>query len=92
MSWDSDRVRVELCAVMTFSLADGAMTSRHGAEIWLSDDEGKIQRTRKPAATLVAETRPHLLRMLADWMENRDDPSLSALVLETAAAETAGAP
>lgn len=86
MSWDSDRVRIELCDVMSIDPETLAMTSRHAAEIWLSDDDGKIRRTRKPAALLIGDTRPDVLRQLAHWIESRDDPSLSALVLGTAEA------
>ena len=83
--WDSDRVRIELCAVMTFGTEGderGSMRSRHGADIWLSDDEGKIRKTRKPAVTLVDESRPALLRQLAAWIESRGDDSLSLMALE----------
>jgi hypothetical protein len=81
-SFDSDRVRIELCRVATVNLETAQLDTRHGAEVWLSGDDGKILRIRKPAVTLVDETRPALLRQIADWMEDRDDPSLSLLVSE----------
>lgn len=90
MSWDSDRVRIELCDVMSIDPDMLEMAARQAAEIWLSDDEGKIRRTRKPAVMLVDETRAGLLRQLANWIETRDDASLSAMALETAAAKRGG--
>ena len=89
MSWDSDRVRIELCDVMSIDPDMLEMAARQAAEIWLSDDQGKIRRTRKPVVTLVDETRPALLRQIADWMENKDDPSLAGLAAEYARKRTA---
>jgi hypothetical protein len=89
-TFDSDRVRIELCQVATVNLETAHLDTRHGAEVWLSGDDGKILRIRKPAVTLVDETRPALLRQIADWMEDRDDPSLSLLVSELIEAHRAG--
>jgi hypothetical protein len=91
-TFDSDRVRIELCDVMTIGREDGSavLTPCQGADIWLGDGEGKIRRSRKPTISLVDETRPALLRQIADWIENRGDPSLSLLASETAAAKAGG--
>ena len=85
MSWDADRVRIELCRVMTLDRETCQITAKHGAHIWLSDDEGKI-RARKPAVSLVDESRPALLRQIAGWIESRGDDSLAGMVAERQAA------
>lgn len=90
MSWDQDRARIELCAVMSIDRDTLEMTSRQAAEVWLSGDDGKIRRTRKPAAIVVGETRADVLRQLANWIESRDDPSLALLASETEEAQRAG--
>jgi hypothetical protein len=80
MTWDGDRVRIELCDVMSVSFgSDPQMAGRQAAEIRLSDDAGNILRARKPAVRLVGGSRPELLRQLADWIEANDDPALSKM-------------
>ena len=91
MSFGMYRVRIELCDVMTLSTDDGDvnMTVRQGADIWLSDGNGKIQRARKPAITLVDETRAGVLRQIADWIESKEDPGLNVMAKELAHARKA---
>ncbi len=84
--FDGDRVRIELCDVMTFT-ADARLEHRQGADIWLGDGEGKIRRSRKPHVTLVDDTRAGVLRQIADWVETRDDPGLTVMAAEIAAAK-----
>jgi hypothetical protein len=76
--FDASRVRIELCDVMTFS-GGGELTCKQGADIWLSDGSGKILRTRKPAAQMVADSRPELLRQIAGWIEQEGDEGLTKL-------------
>ena len=91
MAWDGDRVRIELCEVMSVSLGEQpSMAGKHAAEIRLSDAAGNILRNRKPAARLVGDSRPELLRALATWMEQHDDPGLSGFAAEYQAALEAG--
>jgi hypothetical protein len=90
MTWDSDRVRIELGDAMSIDPETLEMTPLHAAEIWLSDGEGKILRTRKPSVRLVDQSRPGVLRQLADWIEARDDPSLLTLARENALAKLGG--
>ena len=91
MSWDGDRVRIELCSVMSVSLgADPKMAAKQAAEIRLSDDAGNILRARKPAVTLTGESRADLLRSLADWIEANDDPGLSKMAAAYAAMKEPG--
>ena len=90
MSWDGSRVRIDLCQAMSFDPETSDMAAKQAAEIYLSDDEGKV-RVRKPSALLIGENRPDLLRQLANWIERRDDPSLRALVLDVDAAKHGGA-
>lgn len=82
-AWDFDRVRIELCDAMSMGETEGGgigMVHVQAAEIWLSDDEGRIIRTRKPSTHISFPDRPALLRYLADWIEQNDDPNLSQLV------------
>lgn len=76
----ADRVRIELCDVMMFSLGEDAdMAPTPGVEIWLSDDEGKVRRSTRPDVIVTGATRPEVLRRLADWIEANDDGDLSQL-------------
>jgi hypothetical protein len=91
--FDANRVRIELCNVMSLVIEDGAptMRARQGAEIWLGDGEGKISRSRKPHVTLVDDSRSGLLVQIADWMGQEDDPGLSKLAADFRAASKGGA-
>lgn len=89
-TWDADRVRIELCDVMLFSLGEDAdMAPTPGVEIWLSDDVGKVRRSSRPDVTITAATRPEVLRRLADWIETNDDGDLSQLAAKYADAHQA---
>ena len=76
----ADIVRIELVSTAGWTPEKG-MHSYEAAEIWLADtaDVGRVQRTRKPAARLVDESRPGVLRQLADWIEAKQDPALTGL-------------
>lgn len=89
--FEDDRVRIELCEVVTvkFGGPGADMVVRHAAEVWPFDD-GKAKRG-KPHVRLIAETRPALLRMLADWIETNNDPSLRGLIAAKGEAETKAA-
>jgi hypothetical protein len=90
MTWDADRVRIELCQVMSFTAGpDAQMKPQSGAEIWLSDGDGKIVRTRKPTVTITADTRPEVLRVLAAWIEQNGDGDLSQLAGQITGAKQA---
>lgn len=82
MSWDSDRFRVEFGQVMIVSLGDGTadLDATYGAEIWLMED-GKVT-TRKKRATIIDDSIPALLRMMADWIEENHDTGLRQLVAD----------
>jgi hypothetical protein len=62
--------------------ADMSLKQRQGADIWLGDGEGGIRRSRKPHLTLVDDTRAGVLRQIADWIEQQDDPDLTAMAAE----------
>jgi len=79
MTFDADRVRIELCDGMGFSPGGSSMSRHQVAEVWLGDGQGAIRRTRKPAARLTADTRAGVLRQLADWIEANSDPGLTVL-------------
>jgi hypothetical protein len=79
--FDADRVRVELCDVMSLT-ADTGLKRQQGADIWLGDGDGGIRRSRKPHLTLVDDTRAGILRQIADWIEQQDDPGLTAMAAE----------
>jgi hypothetical protein len=79
--FDVDRVRVELCDVMSLT-TDMGLKRRQGANIWLGDGEGGIRRSRKPHIALIDDTRAGVLRQIADWIEQRDDPGLTAMAAE----------
>jgi hypothetical protein len=81
MTFDSNRVRIELCDVMQFDPSSSGMTHLHAAEIWLSDDEGKITRRRKPDVRLVDNDRAAVLMQIALWLQHApDDLGLSQMV------------
>jgi hypothetical protein len=82
VTFDGNRVRIELADVMSYHAGDNAMIRKQCAEIWLSTDEGKIIRTRTPSAVIVDDTRAGVLRQLANWVESREDESLAGLVRE----------
>jgi hypothetical protein len=88
MSWDRNRVRIELCDVMALEQKAGGlgMAAKSGAEIWLSDEEGKLTRRRKPDITLVGADRRAVLGQLAGWLEaHPGDEGLSEMAAEIAA-------
>ena len=73
-------VRIELISTCGWNPDTNEMTAYEAAEIWLADPlTGKLKRTRKPAATLVDDSRPGVLRQLAEWIEAKDDPELKDL-------------
>jgi hypothetical protein len=79
VTFDANRVRIELCDGMGFNPTEGSMSHPQVAEVWLGDGQGGIRRTRKPAARLVADSRAGVLRQLADWIVANEDPSLAIL-------------
>jgi hypothetical protein len=84
--FDASRVRIELCDVMSLA-SDMQLHARQGADIWLGDGDGKIQRSRKPHISLVDDTRSGVLRQIADWIESREDPGLISMAAEIAEAK-----
>ncbi len=84
--FDGNRVRIELCDVMSFT-GDGGLQARQGADIWLGDGEGGIRRPRKPHISLVDDSRAAVLRQIAGWIEERADPGLTVMAAEIAEAK-----
>lgn len=90
MAWDDTAVRIELRQgiAIRHKDVDGKqlidMVPVETAEIWLSDDDGKILRRKKPMARLQEEAgqRSSLLRQIADWMDQQEDDSLAGMVAE----------
>lgn len=81
MTFDASRVRIELCDVMGFDAATGGMRHHQAAEIWLSDEEGKIMRRKKPHARLTDDTRAGVLTQLVLWLQHKPgDPGLDQMV------------
>jgi hypothetical protein len=79
MSWDENRVRIELGQVMTVAFgAQPDLAITYAAEIWPFVD-GKAK-GRKPAARILEDSVPALLRNLADWIDEHDDPGLRFLI------------
>jgi hypothetical protein len=92
MSWDGDRVRIELCDVMSVQQGAGGpeMAARSAAEIWLSDQEGRFTRRRKPDFRLVGGDRLEVLSQIAGWFEaHPDDQGLVELAAEIASQKQA---
>jgi hypothetical protein len=84
MTFDGNRVRIELCDVMSLTTgADPAIKTKQAAEVWISG-EYKLRATGKPAVRLVGDSRPELLRQLAAWIEQHDDTGLARMAGEFA--------
>ena len=82
MTFDGNRVRIELCDVMSLTVgADPSLKTVQAAEIWISGPY-KLQAGGKPAVRLVGESRPDLLRQIAAWIEQHDDTGLSEMAAE----------
>lgn len=75
-----NRVRIELTEGFSFDPAHPQLSPEQVAEVFLPK-AGKFT-AKKPAVRLIAETRPELLRTIADWMERNEDPGLAGLAKE----------
>lgn len=79
-------VRIELHSGASWDPAVNRMAPVETAEIRLARPDGRIDGRAKPFVVLVAGSRPEVLRQLADWMNQRGDPSLTGLAAEYAGA------
>ena len=71
------RVRIELTSSVRCD--SGEWRGTEEARIWVSDEAGNINGTRKPAATLLSQSRPELLERVATWMRQNADDGLARL-------------
>ena len=91
MTFDCHRVRIELCETVIIGRDGGGMSVVQAAPIWHSRN-GAVTCSRTPAAASTADSRPELLRNLAAWIEQHDDPALTRLTAAVARTGTASAP
>ena len=83
----SRQVRIDLHSGARVSFgAEPQMTSTHVAEIRIADEGGKVSGSRKPDVRFFGDSRSEVLRQLAVWIENRDDPDFLTMADEYAKA------
>lgn len=85
MPWDEHRVRLELGEGMRVvwdeETKSNQMRATHTIEIFKPNEAGKFLK-KKPACILTGESRVEVLRSLADWIDQNDDPGLDKVIAQ----------